>query len=1103
MAKKITQYPASLGNPDANSLIDISEYASNAYVTKKLTITQLLAYLNTNLQFTPAFTFKNVSGATIFKGTPCEISNVSSGTTSVIKIASSNTATGQIFIPNADVLNNANGVFITNGLLTPFDTTPYAIGTKLYWNVTTSTITSVAQDDMIFIGIVLNVSATGSIFVAPSLNPSKVKGAVGQIALFSDDRNVKSVNRFSYIDNVGTEVGFRFSDTNNNLTKIGVTLIDVQTQGLYDSKISLNQYGTNANKSKVELNKARGTLAAPTRVLANDVLGEIDFGGGLDSLVNTANPVTSIVNTAQIIVKALTNFQKDYDTFNNDTTANAKTELAIWLQGSNQLVGGNSMPTNSKVFWVDGDGKINFKYYNFPITAGTNGQSLVTDASGNITWQTISPSISLASEQVAFGNASNLISSTSNFKFYLSNISNPTNQRSAIFLVSTENDYTGQTYYGALRIKQQSSECLNVFDQINAITNLSKGSIIRLGTYDSSLGSGIYLSNNQSIGEIDFGVNDGLIGAKIKAFAEQIVNGGNFGTRLEFHVTPLNSITPALALKIDNTGKVYFKNYNFPLADGTNNQALVTDGSGNITFQTLFNTPTIANSVPYYDALTTKFLSTKLYWDNAASSFKWDNEINTMFNNKLHMAFYNTGTTGFQDSIYHGINFQAYNDSSFDGATIRVGHMRGVIGASQHLQNFDVIGKIHFNASDNVDGYTAAMWGRATENHTLTSKGSSITFETTPNNSITPQINLVIGNDGQIYFKNYRFPVADGTSNQLLATNGLGVLSFVNNLAPITQDKWALPNSAQLRGQLYNPLVTTKISFGSDLGSETGTKTAKTPNATNELSKKISCKLAVSVSSANGNCSLRGTNLNYFRENGILFSSGFAISDTGYNPSSTMFVGLSYLTIVATSYTAPATIGNALWNSLSFVGVGNDGYSASFTGSCTGTTLIVSAITYGTLEVGQSFSTAVAGTKIVSQISGTTGGVGSYTISVSQTITNSTMRAFDLNLCIMHNDASGNATKIPLGDNFPANRLAAGVNTNNFYVFEMYSGIDAYDVSWRIRNTGIANSVTEGTISTNLPALGIPMNYHIYRNSMGDSNACSFDISHLYCSNLS
>lgn len=778
MAKKITQYPASLGNPDANSLIDISEYASNAYVTKKLTITQLLAYLNTNLQFTPVFTFKNVSGATIFKGTPCEISNVSSGTTSVVKIASSNTATGQIFIPNADVLNNANGVFITNGLLTPFDTTPYAIGAKLYWNVTTSTITSVAQDDMIFIGVVLNVSATGSIFVAPSLNPSKVKGAVGQIALFSDDRNVKSENRFSYIDNVGTEVGFRFSDTNNNLTKIGVTLIDVQTQGLYDSKISLNQYGTNSNRSRIELKKARGTLAAPIKVIVNDVLGEIDFSGGLDSLVNGINPVTSIVNTAQVIVKALTNFQKDYDSFNNDTTANAHTELAIWLQGSNQLIGGNAMPTNTKVFWVNGDGKINFLNYNFPITAGTNGQSLVTDASGNITWQTISPNISLASEQVAFGNASNLISSTSNFKFYVSNIANPTNQRSAIFLVSTENDYTGQTYYGALRIKQQSSECLNVFDQVNAITNLSKGSIIRLGTYDSSLGSGIFMPNNQSIGELDFGVNDSLIGAKIKAFTEQIVNGGNIGTRLEFYVTPLNSITPALALKIDNTGKVYFKNYNFPLAAGTINQALVTDGSGNITFQTLFNTPTIANSVPYYDALTTKFLSSKLYWDNAASSFKWDNEINTMFNNKLHMAFYNTGTIGNQDSIYHGINFQAYNNSVYDGATIRVGHMRGVIGASQHLQNFDVIGKIHFNASDNVNGYTAAMWGRATENHTLTSKGSSITFETTPNGLITPEINLVINNNGQIYFKNYKFPVLDGTAGTSLITDGLGNINW-------------------------------------------------------------------------------------------------------------------------------------------------------------------------------------------------------------------------------------------------------------------------------------------------------------------------------------
>ena len=216
-----------------------------------------------------------------------------------------------------------------------------------------------------------------------------------------------------------------------------------------------------------------------------------------------------------------------------------------------------------------------------------------------------------------------------------------------------------------------------------------------------------------------------------------------------------------------------------------------------------------------------------------------------------------------------------------------------------------------------------------------------------------------------------------------------------------------------------------------------------------------------------------------------------------------MFVGLSYLSFLSFSFGSPATIGNSLWNSLSFVGVGNDGYSASFTGSCTGTTLTVSAITYGTLEVGQSFTTATTGTKIVSQLSGTAGGVGTYQLSISQTITNSTMRAFDVNLCIVSNDASGNATKFKLGDNFPANRLAGGVNTNNFYVFEMYSGIDANELSWRIRNTGIANSVQEGTITTNLPALGIPLNFQLMRNSMGDSNACSVDVSHLYCSNLS
>jgi len=65
------------------------------------------------------------------------------------------------------------------------------------------------------------------------------------------------------------------------------------------------------------------------------------------------------------------------------------------------------------------------------------------------------------------------------------------------------------------------------------------------------------------------------------------------------------------------------------------------------------------------------------------------------------------------------------------------------------------------------------------------------------------------------------------------------------------------------------------------------------------------------------------------------------------------------------------------------------GSTASFTGSISGTTLTVTAIASGTLIVGQVLTgnSVTADTTILSQSSGTTGGIGTYVVSISQTRT--------------------------------------------------------------------------------------------------------------------
>ena len=74
-------------------------------------------------------------------------------------------------------------------------------------------------------------------------------------------------------------------------------------------------------------------------------------------------------------------------------------------------------------------------------------------------------------------------------------------------------------------------------------------------------------------------------------------------------------------------------------------------------------------------------------------------------------------------------------------------------------------------------------------------------------------------------------------------------------------------------------------------------------------------------------------------------------------------------------------------------GVSVQSRTASFTGSIATTTLTVSAISAGSIFPSMQISgTGVtAGTRIVAQLTGTTGGTGTYTVSASQTVTSTAM----------------------------------------------------------------------------------------------------------------
>jgi hypothetical protein len=79
--------------------------------------------------------------------------------------------------------------------------------------------------------------------------------------------------------------------------------------------------------------------------------------------------------------------------------------------------------------------------------------------------------------------------------------------------------------------------------------------------------------------------------------------------------------------------------------------------------------------------------------------------------------------------------------------------------------------------------------------------------------------------------------------------------------------------------------------------------------------------------------------------------------------------------------------------------------------------------------------------------------------------------ASDLNLQIFYNDATGVASQIDLGSNFPANRTAGAV-MNNVYVFEMYNEPNTLTVKYRITERSSGNTA-QGELTTDLPDITV------------------------------
>jgi hypothetical protein len=140
------------------------------------------------------------------------------------------------------------------------------------------------------------------------------------------------------------------------------------------------------------------------------------------------------------------------------------------------------------------------------------------------------------------------------------------------------------------------------------------------------------------------------------------------------------------------------------------------------------------------------------------------------------------------------------------------------------------------------------------------------------------------------------------------------------------------------------------------------------------------------------------------------------------------------------------------------------------TGSIAGTTLTVSAVTTGVLTPGQTISgTGVAaGTEILSQLTGTTGGVGTYQVSgAAQTVSSTTITGSGGTLTVSA-VASG---QLALGDALSGSGITAGTAITQFLTGTGGTGTYAVNIGQTFASGTI--TVASGTLHPNFVAASI------------------------------
>ena len=222
----------------------------------------------------------------------------------------------------------------------------------------------------------------------------------------------------------------------------------------------------------------------------------------------------------------------------------------------------------------------------------------------------------------------------------------------------------------------------------------------------------------------------------------------------------------------------------------------------------------------------------------------------------------------------------------------------------------------------------------------------------------------VFNPDGTTDFPNYKFPAADGTINQILATNGSGTLSFTSN-----------PIFAGVTGGN----VTVGVDTDNTISTSTGNLVLQTAAGTNAGTMTLTAGANGAITLApNGTGSVVNT-----------FSNGGNLT----NNRNYVFGNIRNSTTAGQGY---------IWalNSVPFTSTGS---------SISGTTLTIGTLTAGTVAIGQ----VIVGTGVTSGTIITAGSGSTWTVSPSQTVASTAINGVSVATRGINIDNSAESTATP------------------------------------------------------------------------------------------